>query len=185
MAKVYSKYSETEPNKERELMTVRAEILKKRFLELYMMTAHVGKTCEILGMVRRTVYHWKQTDEQFRKDFEMADKVALSVLEDEATRRATYGVEKPVYQGGKLVGWTREYSDTLLIVLLKARAPHKYKERFAGELTGADGKPLLPEAKIIHVHSNVPLASSEDTIDQNSQLIEYKEIKEEDVDDLI
>ena len=51
-----------------------------------------------------------------------------TVLEPEAIRRAVEGVEKPVYQGGELVGYVREYSDTLLIFLLKGGKPHKYRE---------------------------------------------------------
>jgi hypothetical protein len=168
MVKLYSEYKESEPNDKRIIGEVRAEILKKRFLELYSQTANVEKTCKILGMVRRTVYAWKKTDPKFKEDFAEADAIALEVLEDEANRRAMYGVSKPVYQSGKLAGYVQEYSDTLLIVLLKAKAPHRYKERFSGELMGANGQPLIPENKIIHVHSNVPLADDEDTIDQNT-----------------
>jgi len=36
---------------------------------------------------------------------------------------------KPVYHGGKRVGFIREYSDVLLIFLLKGLRPAKYRER--------------------------------------------------------
>lgn len=143
---------------------VKPEVAKGRFLELYMLTGHIGKTCEILGINSRTVHHWRNYDEQFKLDYEMADRVALGLLEDEATRRAVYGVKKPVFQGGKFVGYVTEYSDQLLIVLLKAKAPDKYKDSWKGELTGADGKPLMPETKIVHVHSNLSLANNEDEV---------------------
>jgi hypothetical protein len=52
------------------------------------------------------------------------------VLEDEAVRRAYEGVEKPVCQMGKEVGVIREYSDTMLIFLLKGLRPAKYRERY-------------------------------------------------------
>jgi hypothetical protein len=61
-------------------------------------------------------------------------------LEQEARRRAHDGVRKPVYQGGKRVGYIQEYSDTLLIFLLKGLRPEKYRERF--EHSGAGGGPL-------------------------------------------
>jgi hypothetical protein len=164
MPNVYEKYSFTEPNGNRLIAKVRPEVAKLRFLELYMQTAHIHKTCEILGISPRNIYRWKIDDPEFDENMRMAEQVAIMVLEDEATRRAVYGTDRPVYQGGKLAGLVREYSDALLITLLKAKAPHKYKERFSGELTGVDGKPLVPEQKIIHVHSNIPLAQSEDTI---------------------
>jgi len=42
----------------------------------------------------------------------------------------------------------RKYSDTLLIFLMKGAMPDKYRERWTGELTGKDGKPLLDLASV-------------------------------------
>ena len=44
-------------------------------------------------------------------------------------RRASEGTLKPVFYQGKMCGEIREYSDTLLIFLLKARRPETYRER--------------------------------------------------------
>lgn len=145
------------------------EELKQAFLNEYVNLASITKTCDKLGMIRRTFYAWKETDPEFEAKFRKADEMALGVLEDEAHRRAVFGTKRPVFQGGKKVGEITEYSDTLMTVLLKARAPHKYKDRFAGELTGADGKPLLAELKIQHVHSTIPLSSSEAEIVEDIQ----------------
>jgi hypothetical protein len=41
------------------------------------------------------------------------------------------GVDKPVYQGGVLVGYVREYSDQLLVTLLKAHRPEKFRDNVA------------------------------------------------------
>ena len=51
------------------------------------------------------------------------------VLEPEAIRRAVDGVEKAVYYRGAQVGVEREYSDTLLIFLLKGWKADRYTER--------------------------------------------------------
>lgn len=51
------------------------------------------------------------------------------LLEDEAQRRARDGTQKPIYQGGKKVGIVNEYSDTLLIFLLKARRRGKFGDK--------------------------------------------------------
>lgn len=170
MPKIYEEYRPEKHIPNVAITHIRPDVLKKRFLEAYSLIGSITKTCDLLGMVRRTFYYWKRDDKEFAEAFEFADQMALGMLEDEAVLRAAYGVDKPVYQGGKLVGYVKEYSDSLLVVLLKARAPHKYKERFAGELTGADGKPLSSEHKIIHVHSNVPMAEAEEYIDTARQI---------------
>ena len=78
----------------------------------------------------------------FAKDWKSA-LAGRNMLEDEAIRRAKDGVrEKPVYQGGKLVGHVQEYSDTLLIFLLKGARPEKYRDRVQQELSGPGGQTI-------------------------------------------
>ena len=51
----------------------------------------------------------------------------MNRLEDEAHRRAVEGYNpRPVYHKGKKVGEIREYSDSLLALLLKSRRPEVY-----------------------------------------------------------
>ena len=49
-------------------------------------------------------------------------------LEDEAWTRAVDGRSRPIFQGGVCVGYVQIYSDSLLITLLKAHRPEKYRE---------------------------------------------------------
>ena len=63
------------------------------------------------------------------------------MLEEEAIRRACRGVNEPVFYRGKVCGAIQKYSDTLLIVLLKALAPAKYRE--VHELQGEGGGPVI------------------------------------------
>lgn len=114
---------------------------KKRFLEHYKNLFVIGKACEATGICRKTVDRWRTGDSEFRESFEAARQDVTESLEKEAIRRAYEGVQKPVFQGGKLVGHVQEYSDTLLIFLLKGAAPDKYRER--QEVTGKDGGPIL------------------------------------------
>lgn len=90
----------------------------------------ITRAAKISKIGRQTVYDWISNDVEFKIAYDRACEVATAKLEDEAVRRSYEGTLKPIYQGGKKVGTIREYSDTLLIVLLKARAPEKYKERF-------------------------------------------------------
>lgn len=59
---------------------------------------------------------------------EDAIETGTDLLEDDVRRRAVDGVEEPLFHQGKKVGLTRKYSDTLLIFLLKARRPAKYRD---------------------------------------------------------
>lgn len=112
------------------------------FLASFSDVASVSKACKKTKLARSTVYEWLKTNEDFKKRYNEACKVAVAALEDEAIRRAHEGTLRPVFQGGKKVGTVREYSDTLLIFLLKGLAPEKYKDRVHSEVTGKDGAPI-------------------------------------------
>lgn len=90
----------------------------------------------------RRFHELEKRDPEFAEQVCQAVEAGTDVLEDEARRRAFEGVEKPVYQGGKLVGTVREYSDTLLIFLLNGRRPEKFRPLSRVEVTGARGGPV-------------------------------------------
>lgn len=105
------------------------------FLQALSETASITKACEISKLPRRTVYNWREADPHFAEAWDEALELGTDALEDEAIRRALHGTDKPVYQGGKRVGAVREFSDTLLIFMLKAKRPEKYKERTESQVT--------------------------------------------------
>ena len=102
----------------------------------------ITQACKKSRVPRSTIYTWLAEDEKFAKRHEQTCQLVLGLLEDEAHRRAVEGTVKPIYQGGKKVGAIKEYSDTLLVVLLKARAPEKYRDRISQEVTGKNGGPI-------------------------------------------
>lgn len=58
-------------------------------------------------------------------------------IEEEAYRRAVDGYDEPVYtQAGKLAGHKKKYSDSVLMMLLRASDPEKYREVAAGAVAG-------------------------------------------------
>jgi hypothetical protein len=65
----------------------------------------------------------------------MAYEQAGERLEQEARRRAVEGTKKNVYYQGEPCGVNTEYSDTLLIFLLKGAKPEKYAERVHNSVT--------------------------------------------------
>lgn len=98
------------------------------FLEKLAETGHVTNSCTYAQVTPKTAYKHRREDTAFAAAWDEALDTAVSTLEDEAWRRARDGVSKPVYQGGIKVGTIQEYSDTLLIFLLKANRPAKYRE---------------------------------------------------------
>lgn len=69
------------------------------------------------------------SDQDFAAAAAVAREEAIELMEEEALERATKGTLEPVYHAGERVGFIRRKSDTLLIFLLKAARPNKYRER--------------------------------------------------------
>lgn len=109
---------------------------KKAFLGHFRVHGNVSQACRELDIPRGDVYRWKEHDEEFMLGWNVAEVEATESLEEEARNRAVDGTQKPVYQGGQLVGFVTEKSDTLLIFLLKARNPSKYRDKHDGAPEG-------------------------------------------------
>lgn len=115
---------------------------KAAFLKAYGETCMITSAAEKAKIGRQSHYDWLEADPEYKAAFESAAERAVDAMEDEAKRRAMHGVERPVTVAGKKVT-IREYSDTLLIFLLKGARPDKYRDRWSGELSGKDGQPLV------------------------------------------
>lgn len=97
----------------------------------------VAGACRAAGYARSTVYDWRKGDAAFRDAWAHAREEGTDLLEDEAIRRASVGLEKPVYYQGRQIGTTRDPSDRLLIFLLQARRPEIYRERLRNQQADA------------------------------------------------
>lgn len=119
---------------------------KKAFLDRFRVHGNVSRACRETGINRADVYRWKEHDNEFMLGWNVAEVEATERLEEAAYERAVNGVtqETPLYYRGKVVDTVvkTEYSDTLLIFLLKARSPEKYRERVQMQHADADGKRL-------------------------------------------
>lgn len=113
----------------------------EKFIETLRRTGgNVSRACKAEGVGRATAYEWRAADEGFAKKWDEAVEAGLEELEQEARRRAFTGLKQAIYYQGKVVGYEKEYSDALLMFLLKGGKPEKYRERF--EHTGKDGGPI-------------------------------------------
>ena len=84
----------------------------------------VGGACAVAGMARNTYYDWRKADPEFAAEADEAIENGTDFLEDVARQRAT------------------DSSDTLLIFLLKARRPEKYRERAETRHVGDEEQPV-------------------------------------------
>lgn len=107
----------------------RTEVAQGAFLAAYAQTGNITAAAKAAGIARQSHYDWLAADPEYAKRFADAHEEAIERLEAEARRRASVGVEEPVYYKGKQIGAVRRYSDTLLIFLLKAARPSVYRDR--------------------------------------------------------
>jgi transposase-like protein len=96
--------------------TIRTVENRRRFLELVGETGNVRDACRALDLHRTTVYDWRREDADFAAAWDEAIALGTEGMEDEARNRAING------------------SDVLLIFMLKALKPDKYRERSTVEM---------------------------------------------------
>lgn len=101
--------------------TIRTPKRGEGFLKALRSGKSVTAACRIGRIARTAAYEWRKGDEAFAKAWDEAIEEGTDGLEDSAHTRA------------------KKSSDTLMIFLLKARRPDKFKERVLNEHTGKDG----------------------------------------------
>ena len=111
---------------------------RQRARELFLVElaqrGNVSAAAALAKMSRVWFYEERKNDETFAAAWDEALETAIDAMELEARRRAVEGVEKPIIgrvgkdQDGIIVT-VREYSDSLMTLLLKAHRPDKYRER--------------------------------------------------------
>ncbi len=120
------------------------DVKRRAYLVAYSITASFDQAAKAAGVDRKTGYNWRHDQQDSNKPFlaamETGRALACEAMEAEIKRRGFSGVEEPVYQGGKLVGTKRKFSDVLAIFYLKGAMPDKYREQH--EHVGAGGGPI-------------------------------------------
>lgn len=133
-------------------MAMTAMTPKKRaaFLAALEETATVLHACKQIGVSRTCVYNLRQRDEDFALAWADVEERVVERMEREALRRGVDGVERDVYYKGQIVGQERQFSDTLLIFMLKAARPEKYRENVKVEHSGTVSHDLasMPVAEL-------------------------------------
>lgn len=105
---------------------------QKKFLNTFCYVGSITAAADICNLSTASHYRWTDAApnrDEYNKAFQMAKNISIEVLEYEARRRAM------------------ESSDTLMIFMLKALLPKKYREERV--ITGA----VKHEGKVEHKHS--------------------------------
>ncbi len=105
-------------------------IKKAAFLKSYSENGNITRSAALTQIERQSHYRWLKEDQVYQDAFYISQLQYADNLEAEARRRAHEGYEEAVYYKGDIVGQQRKFSDTLLIFLLKAAKPYRYKDRF-------------------------------------------------------
>lgn len=124
--------SKTRVYRSRVAPAVRADDIARKqaaFLKGIAVDGTMLSGCKAAKVEPRTVYGWRETDETFVLRERQARELMVDKLEAEAIRRGARGVQQPVFQAGKHVGFKTEYSDALLVLVLRANRPERYREK--------------------------------------------------------
>lgn len=114
--------------------------LKMVFCRAYSRHGIISDGLSAAGVSRKTYYKWLKEDESFGDNCKMAKELANDFMEREARRRAIEGFDRPVIYKGEVTEYYKDYSDSLLSMLMRGNKPEKYKERT--EHSGSVGRPL-------------------------------------------
>lgn len=147
--KITKKKAATGPRGNRAREEAKTARNKVAFLEAYATAGVITAAAQIVGIGPKCHYRWLKADKAYADAFTDKQAEADDALIKEARRRAVNGVQRPIIYKGKVVidPVTRkpyletQYSDTMLIVLLKMRG--LFKDKF--EHSGPNGGPINHE----------------------------------------
>ncbi len=117
-------------------MTAKKEVWEDNFIELLSNTCNVTLSARGVGLSRNKVYRRRKQSKRFAQRWAQAKAEAVELLEAEAWKRA------------------RSTSDTLMIFLLKANKPKKYRETIHQKHSGSVDTTLEGLTIIIGTNDN-------------------------------
>lgn len=121
------------------------EINQKKFLAAYRVCGNISRAAKAAKIDRRQHYTWLDDDADYKTAFNIAHEDAIDMLEDEARRRAIEGTRRFKFHNGKPIRDPKtkkpyselDYSDTLLIFLLKGARPDIYRDNSRVQFDGS------------------------------------------------
>ena len=109
------------------------ELTKKKFLEAFAKFGNVTQAAAAAGVTLQCNRIWRRNDADYAEKYEEARQQFIDTMAGECRRRAVDGIDEKVFFQGIEVGVQRRYSDNLLMFLLKAADPAKYRDNHKSE----------------------------------------------------
>jgi hypothetical protein len=113
-----------------------------KFLKALAAVPNIAAACRLAKVTRKAAYDRRKADPDFAAAWDEAIDAAVDDLVGEAWRRASFGTERPVFYMGEECGVVQEYSDGLLMFLLKAHRRQVYGDKAQVEVGGPEGGPV-------------------------------------------
>jgi len=121
---------------------------KKRrvFLTVLAKTGRVAEAARSCGFQdTSSLQKFRRDNDDFAEEWDLAIEAAANILEEEAIRRAVEGVLEPIYYKGEIAGYKTNYSDALMMFILRGLKPSVYRETARGGETNINfGIAVLP-----------------------------------------
>lgn len=116
--------------------------LQGAFLGAYARCGKVYKAAEAAGINRDMHGRWMREDDTYPARFKEAREEWIERVEEDARVWACEGVEEQHYENGELVKVVKKRNPTLLLAILNAELPEKYRGRQSIEHSGPAGGPI-------------------------------------------
>ncbi len=127
--------------------SVRSRKKKRAFLAALAATGgRVGEAAKAVGFTDTSYLRkCRREDEDFAEAWDHAMEAGTDKLVDEAVRRAVDGTHDPIYYKGEVCGYKLNYSDTMLMFLIRGQRPDTYRENArGGEINMNFGIAVMP-----------------------------------------
>lgn len=92
----------------------------------------VHSAARVCGVSPDFLFKWMRDDKVAAEQIEEAKRVGYLMIESAMIDRAVHGIDKAVYYKGAVVGYDKQYSDSLLVKLAEARLPEFKKGEGGG-----------------------------------------------------
>jgi hypothetical protein len=110
---------------------------KRIFLNNFVLKKNVAKACKQTGITRGQFNRWIKNDPQFKRDYNDLVEALTDLLLEKAILRASKGTERHKFFKGEMIidprtgkpYVEREYSDSLLMFLLKGLRPDTFGDK--------------------------------------------------------
>lgn len=115
-----------------------------KFLEGVARGWSVSRACRSANVPLDAPANLRRRDAGFADAWALAQDAGTDKFEDAATDRALNGTTKGVWHQGQLVGYEIRYSDRLLLSVLAARRPSKWRHH---DVLGEGGEGAAPSVR--------------------------------------